>query len=127
MLMGKQPPVGGVKMTTIETKRLIIRNFKTSDTETLLEMILQYEASEYAVYDQPWPVSPEEIKGVTEWFASRDSYLAVCLKDTQRFIGFVALNPEQKEGCHEYNLGYIFNSNFHGKGYATEACHAVIE
>ena len=114
-------------MKTIETKRLVIRNFKTSDYEALLEMILQYEASGYAVYDQPWPVSPEEIKGVVEWFTSGDSYLAVCLKDTYRFIGFVALNPEQKEDCQELNLGYIFNSNFHGKGYATEACQAVIE
>lgn len=83
-------------MTLLETERLIIRNFGTGDSEALHEMICQYESSELAAYDQQWPTSPEEIKGVTEWFAAGDSYLAVCLKDTGRFIGFVALNPEQK-------------------------------
>ena len=113
-------------MTTLETERLVIRNFTISDWGALHEMIIQYESSEYAAYDQPWPTSPEEIKGVTEWFASGDNFLAVCLKDTGRFIGFVSLNPEQKEGCREFNIGYIFNSDYHGKGYATEACRAVI-
>jgi hypothetical protein len=84
-------------MTVLETERLIIRNFGTGDSEALHEMICQYESSELAAYDQQRPTSPEEIKGVTEWFAAGDSYFAVCLKDTGRFIGFVALNPEQKE------------------------------
>jgi RimJ/RimL family protein N-acetyltransferase len=113
-------------MITIETERLVIRNFKISDWEALHEMIMQYESSEYAVYDQKWPTSPEEIKGVTEWFAGGDSFLAVCLKETGRFIGFVSLNQEQKEDCREFNIGYIFNSDYHGKGYATEACRAAI-
>jgi RimJ/RimL family protein N-acetyltransferase len=114
-------------MTTLETERLVIRNFRSSDWEALHEMITQYEACEYAAYDQQWPTAPDDIKGVAEWFASGDSFLAVCLKDTGRFIGFVSLNPEQKEGVREYNLGYIFNSDYHGKGYATEACRAALD
>lgn len=113
-------------VTTIETERLAIRNFKASDWEDLHRMIAQYEASEFAAYDQQWPTAPVDIKGVAEWFASGDSFLAVCLKDTGRFIGFVSLNPEQKEAVREYNLGYIFNFDYHGKGYATEACRAVV-
>jgi len=76
--------------------------------------------------DHPWPTSSEEIKRITEWFAGGDSYFAVCLKDTGRFIGFVSLNQEQKEDCREFNIGYIFNSDYHGKGYAKEACRAAI-
>ncbi len=113
--------------TTLETERLAIRNFHTSDWEALHEMIVQYESSEYAAYDQQWPTSPEEIKGVAQWFTGGDSFLAVCLKDTGRCIGFVSLNQEQKEGCCEFNIGYIFNFDFHGKGYATEACQAAIQ
>ncbi len=89
-------------------------------------MISQYESSELAAYDQRWPTSPEEIKKTTEWFASGDSYLAVCLKDTGRLVGFVALNQVQKEDHREFNLGYIFNFDYHGKGYATEGCRAVL-
>ncbi|MGE5530116.1 MAG: GNAT family N-acetyltransferase [Patescibacteria group bacterium] len=119
----------GHKMTTMETDRLMIRNFEASDWEVLHEMIVQYESSEYAVYDHQWPTSPGEIKEITKWFAGGDGFLAVCLKDTDRFIGFVSLNPEEpeeKEDCREFNLGYIFNADYHGKGYATEACRAVI-
>ena len=113
-------------MEAIYTDRLVIRNFKSDDWEALLEMILQYEASEVAAYDHQWPTTPDEIKGVTEWFASGDHFVAVCLKDTGRFIGFVALNPEQKEDTREFNLGYVFNADYHGKGYATEGCRAIL-
>ena len=114
-------------MITMETERLFVRNFKVSDWAALHEMILQYQASKYAAYDQQWPTSPEKIRGIAEWFASGDNFLAVCLKDTGHFIGFVALNPEGGEESREYNLGYIFNSDYHGKGYATEACQALLD
>jgi RimJ/RimL family protein N-acetyltransferase len=115
-------------MIAIETQRLILRNFQSNDWEALHEMILQYAASEYAAYDQPWPTSAEGIKGVTEWFASGDNFLAVCLKDTGQLIGFVALNPEEPSGkaSRVYNIGYVFNANYQGQGYATEACRAML-
>lgn len=114
-------------METMETERLAIRNFNNSDWEALHEMIGQYESSELAAYDYQWPTAAEDIKGVAQWFASGDSFLAVCLKDTGRFIGFVSLNPELNEDSREFNIGYIFNFNYHGMGYATEACQAVID
>ena len=113
-------------MIPIETERLVVRNFEVNDWEALHEMIVQYEASEYAAYDQQWPTSVEEIRGITEWFASGDNFLAACLKETGQFIGFVALNPEEAEDSREYNLGYVFHSNYHGHGYATEACKAIL-
>jgi RimJ/RimL family protein N-acetyltransferase len=113
-------------MTRLETERLVVRNFHISDWEALHEMIAQYQASELAAYDQPWPTAPEEIKKITEWFASGDSYLAVCLKVTDRFIGFVALNPEPSDDQRVFNLGFVFNFDYHGHGYATEACRAVL-
>lgn len=113
-------------MTTLETERLIIRNFRTNDWESLHETIIQYESSGFAVYDQPWPTSPEEIIKITEWFASGDSYFAACLKDTDQFIGLVSFNKEPREDELEFNLGYIFNFKYHGQGYATEACRALL-
>jgi ribosomal-protein-alanine N-acetyltransferase len=114
-------------MTILETQRLTIRNFRVSDWEALHEMISQYESSEVAAYDHQWPTSPEEIRKVAEWFASGDSYLAVCLKDTGQFIGFVSLNEESRNDCRAFNLGHIFNFDHHGKGFATEACRAAVD
>jgi RimJ/RimL family protein N-acetyltransferase len=114
-------------MNPLETERLFLRNFQSSDWEALLTMIVQYVASGMSVYDQPWPTSPEEVQGVDNWFASGDQFLAVCLKETGQFIGLAAINPENDEALPVYNLGYIFNADFHGRGYATEVCRAVLE
>ena len=114
-------------MTTMETERLIIRNFNINDWKDLHEMIVQYQSSEYAVYDHQWPTSTEEIKGVTKWFADGDSFLAVCLKETGKLIGYITLNESKKEDDLEFNIGYCFNFDYHGNGYATEGCRALID
>jgi RimJ/RimL family protein N-acetyltransferase len=110
----------------METDRLVIRNFEYDDWEALREMILQYQSSEYAVYDHRWPISEQEIKKITDWFACGDRYFAVCLKDAGRFVGFVSLIQAQDNEEPEFDLGYCINFDYHRKGYATEACRAMI-
>jgi len=114
-------------MDAIQTDRLIIRNFGEDDWRDLHEMILQYQASEYAQYDHEWPTAEEKIQEVTHWFSEGDSYLAVCLQSTHKLIGFVAQNERKEEGERAYGLGYVFNFDYHRQGYATEACRAAIE
>jgi ribosomal-protein-alanine N-acetyltransferase len=114
-------------MTAIETDRLSIRNFEAGDWQDLQEMVVQYQASEMAKYDHEWPTSTDEIKGIAGWFADGDRYLAVCLKATRKLIGFIALNPREREDSVEFGLGYCFNFDYHGEGYATEGCRAVID
>jgi ribosomal-protein-alanine N-acetyltransferase len=113
-------------MHPITTDRLLLRNFTPEDGPALLKMIVQYRASPYAQYDHPWPTDPEQIKGVATWFADGDAYLAVCLKETGTFIGFVCLNPEEAGEETVFNIGYIFDSDYHGQGYATEAGRAAL-
>ncbi len=113
-------------MTIIETDRLIIRNFKSGDWQALHGIILKYQASGMVQYDHPWPASQEEIRKIAEYFSNGDSFLAVCLKASNQLIGFVNLNPEETAGSHDASLGYVFDTDFHGLGYATEACKAVL-
>ena len=113
-------------MQAIETNRLIIRNFTNEDGPALCKMIVQYQQSPYAKYDHPWPTDPEEIRKVAQWFADGDHYLAACLKATRVFIGFVCLNPEEHDGEPALNIGFIFDADYHGQGYASEACRAAL-
>ena len=119
-------------MTTLTTERLVIRCFTVDDASALREIILQYQASEYAVYDHAWPTSVDEIRGVAEWFASGDTFLAVGLRESGGLNGYVALNPVEEASVqdhgpnHVYGLGYCFNFDYHGRGYATEACRAAL-
>ncbi|HEX2979288.1 MAG TPA: GNAT family N-acetyltransferase [Anaerolineaceae bacterium] len=114
-------------MISLETDRLIIENFKPGDWEALYDLILWYEASEFAACDHPWPTDPEEVQKVVAWFAGGDQFLRVSLKDDGRFIGFFALNPEPEQDGRTFNLGVLLHPSAHGRGIATEAGKAIVD
>jgi ribosomal-protein-alanine N-acetyltransferase len=111
----------------IETDRLVIRNFRADDWPDLQEISVKYKASEYAQYDQEWPTSADEIKGMVKWLAEGDRFFAVCLRSTGKVIGLIALNPKPDQGDRVYGLGYVFNSDYYRQGYATESCRAIVD
>lgn len=111
-------------MINIKTQRLVIRNFLYEDWVQLQEIIIDKEASEYAVYDHQFPTSDIEVQEIAKWFSQSDSFLAVYLESAKRIIGFIALNGETAT---EKDLGYCICSTYQGQGYASEACTAVID
>jgi RimJ/RimL family protein N-acetyltransferase len=119
--------MGDRKVIRLETERLIIRNFTHEDWQRIYEIALDYEKSEYAIYDHgPWPSELEEYKKIAEWFSNGDDFIAVVLKEEEKVIGWIAKGKKEKKEK-AYNLGYILHSSFHGKGYATESCKAVMK
>ena len=114
-------------MIEMETERLNIRNFVPDDWRDLQEISIRYAASEYAQYDQQWPTATKEVKGMVEWFSEGDRFLAVCLQAPPQVIGLIALNQDEKAEGRAYKLGYVFHPDYHGNGYATESCRAVID
>ena len=107
----------------IETQRLIIRGFTPNDWRDLQQMIVQKEASEYAVYDHQWPVSAEEIKSIVRWFVDKPNYFAICTREP-KMIGYILLLDTEKTD--ELSIGYCFNEDYMGKGFAVEACTALL-
>ncbi|TFG73519.1 MAG: hypothetical protein E4H27_00590, partial [Anaerolineales bacterium] len=79
-------------MITLKTDRLIVRNFRIDDWQDLQEAIINYQASESAKYEDPWPTADDDMKGIVAWFAQGDEFLAVSLIDSGKVIGFVAIN-----------------------------------
>jgi RimJ/RimL family protein N-acetyltransferase len=114
-------------MITIETDRLTIRNFGPDDWQDLQEVAVQYRASEWAKYEDPWPTSTAEVKGMVERFAQGDDYLAACLKATGKLIGLIAIERRKDQEGAVHNLGYVFHPGYHGHGYAAEGCRAAME
>lgn len=110
----------------METKRLIIRNFQPDDWQDLQEVAVEYQASEWARYEDPWPTSAEEVQGMAKFFAAGDDFLAVSLKDGGKLIGLIAIDPRKEQAGRVHNLGYVFHPGFAGQGYATEGCQAVM-
>jgi RimJ/RimL family protein N-acetyltransferase len=113
-------------MGPLETDRLVIRNFTADDWQELQEVIIAYQATDAAKFEDPWPTSAEEVKGIAGWFAGGDDYLAVCLKGAGTLIGLVAINRREGEQP-IHNLGYVFHPGYAGQGYATESCRAAMD
>jgi RimJ/RimL family protein N-acetyltransferase len=118
-------------MIPIETDRLTLRSFCPDDWRELLELAVDYQASEYARYDHKWPTDEQGVKGMADWFSSpppegaRDRFVAVCLAEAGKLIGMISVNPKQP-GV-EYGFGYVFHTGYQGQGYATEACRAMLD
>jgi len=113
-------------MIALETGRLIIRNFDVGDWQELQEVAVEYQASDAAQYEDPWPTSAEEVQGIAAWFAGGDDYLAVCLRATGKVIGLVAIERRKEHEEQVHNLGYVFHPGYQGQGYATESCKAAM-
>ena len=113
-------------MISIGTERLVIRNFTRDDWVALQQLIVAYQASDSAQYEDPWPTSDEKVQGIAGWFASGDDYLAVCLKESGTLLGLVAINRRDDQEAAIYNLGYVFHPGYAGQGYATESCREAM-
>ncbi len=113
-------------MLSLATERLVIRSFSPDDWRQLQEMSVKYQASPEARYEDPWPTSDDGVQHLAEFFASGDDYLAVCLKDSGKLIGMVAVERRKGADGRVHNLGYVFHPEYHGQGYATECCQAAM-
>ncbi|MGO4951406.1 MULTISPECIES: GNAT family protein [Paenibacillus] len=110
-------------MQTLETNRLILRNFAATDAAGLLE----YTANPRVNCFMDNQISTlEEATAEVEKRSSDDSHIAVCLKDSNELIGELFGMKEERDSD-TYGIGWNFNARFEGKGYASESANAFIE
>ena len=104
----------------MKTERLLLRKFTPDDWPDLLEYLSQEEVVKYEPYEI-FTVESSKQEAIRR--SENDSFWAVCLNDCGKLIGNIYLS---KQDFDTWELGYVFNANFHGKGYATEAANALI-
>lgn len=111
----------------IETKRTLIRSFREEDLFDLHEIFSDEESMR--VIEAPY--SLEKTKEFLESFCiKRQAALACQLKDGGKVIGYLlfkSLGQANEEGKEDvYEVGWIFNRNFWGQGYAYESLRALL-
>lgn len=106
------------------TPRLVIRDYQPSDWQDLYEIF-----SDTIVMKECEPAYTEEqTKESLAYFIEKDIAYAVVLADSRKVIGhalFAQLPPPDEKGI--YEIGWIYNRNYWGQGYAYEASKALID
>ena len=106
-------------MRELVTDRLVIREFKEADGEDLYE----YLSNEEVVKFEPYKAfTREEAYAEAKRRSEDNNFLAVCLNDG-KLIGNLYFSKGEYE---TWEVGYVFNVNYWGNGYATEALKALI-
>ncbi len=108
------------KKVAAETERLILRRYKKEDIQDLFEYLSDQEVVKYEPYK---PLTLNEAKENLAWRISTDEIISVELKDSHKMIGNVYMGKRDFEAL---EIGYVFNRNYWGHGYAAESCSALI-
>lgn len=103
-----------------ETERLILRRYRQEDIEDLFEYLSDQEVVKYEPYQ---PLTLEEAKENLQWRIGTDEMIAVELKSSHKMIGNVYMGRRDFEAA---EIGYVFNRDYWGHGYAVESCEALI-
>lgn len=111
----------GNKIIIAESERLILRRYKKEDIQDLFEYLSDKEVVKYEPYK---PLTFAETKENLEWRIGTDEMIAVELKHSHKMIGNVYLGKRDFEAL---EMGYVFNRNYWGHGYAAESCRALIQ
>jgi RimJ/RimL family protein N-acetyltransferase len=110
-------------MLIIETERLKLRKFVDNDWRDLYE----YLSKETVVKYEPYDVFTEETCKIEAIDRSKnDAFWAVCLKRNDKVIGNVVFKQKEPKKDLTWEIGFVFNPEFYGNGYAMESCKAVI-
>ena len=103
-----------------ETERLILRRYEKEDLQDLFEYLSDREVVKYEPYQ---PMTLDEAKENLAWRIGTDEMVAVELKASHKMIGNVYMGRRDFEAL---EIGYVFNRDYWGHGYAAESCAALI-
>ncbi len=109
----------------IPTERLLIRNLTTSDYTAYFKI---FGNPNIALYDDFLPITEEDaVQNINDIIANYESNyheqeFAVALVPENNTIGILYMRQEEARIL----IGYHFNENYQGKGYAIEAVKAFI-
>ena len=105
------------------TERLVVRRFRSSDAAGLHAYLSRPEAVRF----EPYPVQSEQDCERLAGERSIDpAYWAVCLQGSGELVGNLYLSRQQPEAWRTWELGYVFNPQYWGRGLATEAAEALV-
>ena len=115
---------------TLRTERLVLRPWRLADAPDLHAICGVFEVAQF-MSRTPYPMTVEDARTYLESRVAgkadgcdRAFGFAVTLAEDGRFIGSCGLRVH--EAPQRAEVGYFMDPQYWGKGYATEACRAVV-
>jgi len=108
----------------VDTDRLHLRYFNKHDAEDLFEYLSQDKVIKYEPYNV---YSKQEAYKEVVNRSNDSSFIAVCLLEKNKVIGNLYLSMTNPQKVNTYQIGFVFNENFQGFGYASEAVRALLD
>ena len=116
-------------METLITDRLILREWRETDSKDLQE----YAKSDLVGPSAGWPPhkDEEESKKIIQMFIKNNDSYAIVFKEENKVIGGIGLhNRKPDDSLSELNqreIGYVLNPKYWGKGIVPEAVNCLIK
>ena len=104
----------------LETERLTVRDFAPSDAADLYEILGNEETMQNC---EPAYSFEKTEDFLNEFCIGKKGAFAAVYKNEQKVIGYILFKEYEKD---IYEIGWIFNKNYWQRGFAYEACNAVI-
>lgn len=104
---------------TLETERLILREWKLTDIKDMVEGLNDFDTAKNLTV--PFPYTKKHAKSFINKHLKNDEnnyYFAIVLKSENKVIGGTSL--EIKNDINKNKGGIWLNKKYHGKGYGTE-------
>ena len=105
----------------LQSKRLLLRNFKESDVNDFYEYMALESTAKYEVFE---PYSYEKCQLKIKEYSRNDGFLAIELVNESKMIGHINFSEKP---YNSYEIGFDINEKYARQGFATEACEKVIE
>jgi RimJ/RimL family protein N-acetyltransferase len=111
------------KKHILTTERLKIRRFTENDYIDLYEYLSDKRTYKY---EPGKPITIKHSKKLCIERSKNQIFLAVELKAENKVVGHIYFNKIDPKNLLTYEVGYIFNKKYQGKGFATEAIQKYI-
>ena len=105
----------------IETDRMVIRDFTVNDVNDMQDILGDEETMKNC---EPVYTIEKTADFLQTFCIGKRGAVAAVHKETAKVIGYILFNGFN-EGV--YEIGWFFNRNFWGQGFAYESCKAVID
>lgn len=115
-------------MKRLETQRLILREWRLSDSKDMYE----YACSDLVGPPAGWKPhkDEEESRSIIKMFIAAGDVYAVESKEEGKVIGSIGVHEkapdENVQGLRQKEIGFVLNPNYWGRGYIPEAVKEVL-